>query len=121
MTLTGAVGAGSYTVTFANASGFTAINTSNSIQNIAINNSALSLKTNQALSLAASSLGGVTTLQTVAADKDITVSGAITNTLNGNSLTLRTARGINFNSSVTGASGKSLNVYGYSDTDNTGG
>ncbi|MEY4469813.1 MAG: hypothetical protein RIT20_154, partial [Pseudomonadota bacterium] len=119
MTLSGAVGAGSNTVTFANASGFTATHTSNSIQNIAISNTALTLKTNQALSVAASSLSGNTTLQTVAADKDITVSGAITNNLNDNSLTLMAARDIVFSSSVSGASGKSLNVSAYGDTDNS--
>lgn len=121
MALSGAIGAGSYTMTFSNASGFTATNTGNSIQNIVISNSALTLKTNQSLSLAASSLSGATTLQTVAADKDITIAGAVTNNTNGNSLTLMAARGIYFNSSVIGASGKSLSVYGYSDTDNTGG
>ncbi|PUE51436.1 hypothetical protein B9Z45_14735 [Limnohabitans sp. 2KL-17] len=119
MTLSGVVSASSNTVTFANASGFTATNTSNSIQNIVITNSALTLKTNQALSVAASSLSGATTLQTVAADKDITIAGAITNTLNGNSLTLMAAKDIAFSSSVSGASGKSLSVYAYSDTDNS--
>ena len=119
MTLSGVVSASTNTVTFANASGFTATNTGNSIQNIVISNSALTLKTSQALSVAASSLSGATTLQTVAADKDITIAGAITNNLDGSSLTLMASKDIVFTSSVSGASGKSLNVSAYSDTDNS--
>jgi filamentous hemagglutinin family protein len=119
MTLSGVVSASTHTVTFANAASFTANNAGNSIQNIVISNSALTLRTNQSLSVAASSLSGATTLQTMAADRDITISGAITNTLQGNSLTLMASKDIAFSSSVTGSSGKSLSVYAYSDTDNS--
>jgi fibronectin-binding autotransporter adhesin len=120
ITFSGAISASTHTVIVVNGAAVTAENTSNNIASVTITNSALILKTTAALTVNASALSGSTTLQTVSADKDITVSGAITNNTNANVLTLMASRDVYVNSSISGSSGKSLEINLYSDIDKTG-
>ncbi len=121
ITMSNAISASTHTVSFVNGAAVTAENTSNNIASVTITNSALVLKTTAALTVNASSLSGVTTLQTVSAGRDITVSGAITNNTNGNTLTLMASRDVLVSAAIAGSSGKSLTTNLYSDVDNTGG
>jgi autotransporter-associated beta strand protein len=121
ITMSGAVSASTHVVTILNSVGVTAENTSNSIAKVAITNSALILKTTASLAVNASSLSGATRLQSVSASKDITVSGAITNNTNANTLTLMASRDILISAPISGATGKSLTTNFYSDVDNSGG
>jgi fibronectin-binding autotransporter adhesin len=121
ITMSGAISASTHTVIFVNGAAVTAENISNNIASVTITNSALILKTTAALAVNLSSLSGTTTLQTVAAGKDITVSGAISNNNDGNTLTLMASRDILISAAIAGSSGKSLATSFYSDVDNTGG
>ncbi|WP_215299723.1 autotransporter-associated beta strand repeat-containing protein, partial [Polynucleobacter sp. AP-Nino-20-G2] len=121
ITFGGVISASTNTITFVNSPSITAINTGNSIASITITGSSVALKTTASLTLNSSSLTGASTLQTVAANADITVSGAITNNTNGNTLTLMASRDVLISAPISGASGKSLTANFYSDVDNTGG
>jgi filamentous hemagglutinin family protein len=120
ITISGAISASTNVLTL-KAVALTATNTSNSVAKLTLTNSSAQLKTTASLTVNASSLSGETTLQTVSAGKDITISAAITNNTNANTLILMAARDILVSATISGATGKSLTTNFYSDVDNTGG
>ncbi|WP_128113635.1 beta strand repeat-containing protein [Polynucleobacter necessarius] len=119
LTLSGAIAGSSYTLTASGIS-LNATNASNSISSLTLTNAAAILNTSVSLTVNASSLSGTTTLKSVAADKDITISGAITNNTDANTLTLMASRDIIVSAAISGSAGKSLTTNFYSNTDNTG-
>ncbi|NCX38184.1 MAG: S-layer family protein, partial [Actinobacteria bacterium] len=121
--INGIVSGSTYALTIVNSGNVTATNSSNTVANLTITNSAINLYTSVALTINASTLNKNTTIRTIGSASDILITGAISDSTGLDTLLLKSSRDIYLASSasINGTTAKPLTVTMYSDTDNSGG